>query len=246
MKIGIQLYSVLSDFKKDNISTLETIADMGYQGIEFAFTFGNLPPEELADLLTKTKMETVGFYSLTLEEVLNPSNEIYIYSKKLINPYIIVGSSSLLKDWSLTIEKTKEAGVIVQNAGMKLLYHNHTEEIMPLKEGGKPALSILAEKTDPEKVMLELDTHFLSKAGENPIEWLDKYKGRVPLLHLKDIKADGSVAEVGEGVLDISAICKKAKEVGVKWLVVEFHEITERTPFESALLSIRNLRKLNV
>jgi sugar phosphate isomerase/epimerase len=241
MKIGIQLYSVSGDFKKDNRAVIEALAGMGYRGLEFAFTFGSLSPTELADLLKTNGMETVGFYSANLENVLDRSDDIYRYSEWLKNPYVTVGSPGLLKDWDSAIAKIGEAGIAVRKSGMRLLYHNHMEEINPL--GKKPALSILAERTDPGLVMLELDTHFIAKAGENPLEWLEKYRGRVPVLHVKDIKNDGSVAEAGEGILDMHEICRKAWETGVEWLIVEFHLIDERTPMESAMLCFKNLSR---
>jgi len=244
MNICIQLYSVSEDFKKNNAATVQALAGMGYRGIEFAFTFGCMSPGELVSLLKNANMKAVGIYSAGLDNLLNSSDDIYRYSGYLKNPYVTVGSPELLEDWDSAIEKVKEAGIVARKAGMTLLYHNHREEIELL--GNKPALSVLADRTEPEIIKIELDTHFIAKAGSNPVEWLENYKGRVPVLHLKDIKKDGSVTETGEGILDIPAVCRKAREIGVKWLVVEFHEIGERTPMESARLCIENLRRLKI
>jgi hypothetical protein len=68
----------------------------------------------------------------------------------------------------------------------------------------------------------------------------------VPCIHLKDMKKDGSPAEAGEGILDIPIICRKAYETGVKWLIIEFHNIKERTSMESALLCMENLRGFGI
>jgi len=239
MKIGIQLYSVSEDFKKDNIGTIKALAEMGYQGIEFAFTFGILPPQKLDDLLKNNNVKAVGIYSASVDSLLNPDDDIYRYSKYLGNPYITVGNPGLLKDWDAAISKIEKAGTAARKAGMTLLYHNHTEEIELL--GDKPALSILAERTDPVLIKLELDTHFIAKAGGNPLKWLETHKQRVPLLHIKDITGEGFIAEVGEGILDMPEICRKAGETGVEWLIVEFHLIDERPPMESAMLCIKNL-----
>lgn len=241
MNTGIQLYSVSGEFKRDPAAALKSLANMGYGGIEFAFTFGSMSPGELASFLEGIKMEAVGVYSSRVENLLNPDDDIYLYGKHLKIPYITVGNEFLVEDWTAAVTKVREAASVAEKEGFKLLYHNHTAEIKPIE--GRPALSILADRTDANLVGLELDTHFIANAGEDPLEWLENYRGRVPLLHVKDIKKDGSVAEVGEGVLDMPAICRKARETGVKWLIVEFHQINERSPMESARICMENLRR---
>ena len=47
MNLGIQLYSVLDEFKQDECRTMEILSAMGYQGVEFAFSFGAQPPNQL-------------------------------------------------------------------------------------------------------------------------------------------------------------------------------------------------------
>ena len=80
MNIGIQLYSVSEDFKKNNAATVQALAGMGYRGIEFAFTFGCMSPGELVSLLKNANMKAVGIYSAGLDNLLNSSDDIYRYS----------------------------------------------------------------------------------------------------------------------------------------------------------------------
>jgi sugar phosphate isomerase/epimerase len=84
----------------------------------------------------------------------------------------------------------------------------------------------------------------LQAAGANPATWLRKLKGRVPLMHLKDMTiVDGRAVqtEVGNGNLDWAEI--PPCEAGTEWLIVEQDE-TERDSLESLAISFRNRAEL--
>lgn len=93
----------------------------------------------------------------------------------------------------------------------------------------------------------ELDTYWVKHGGEEPVDYIRKYKGRVPLLHLKDMAddADRSFAEIGEGILDIPAICAAAEDAGTQWLIVE-QDVCKKSPIESVKLSLENLKKMGM
>ena len=244
MKIGIQLYSVLNEFKNDERRTLEALAGMGYQGIEFAFSFGAQPPACLKDDLQRLNLCPVSFYSsFPLEEMMKPDHELYKRAEDLKMKYITVGSGSYVKaDWQGAIKKVAEVARVARKHGLTLNYHNHTEELELI--GGKHALALLTEQTDPELVKIELDTHFAMKAGENPLEWIERFANRMPLLHIKDIKlSEKKVIEIGDGDLDIENVWKMAERIGVQWAIVEFHNIAGHAPLDSAQRCISNLKK---
>lgn len=243
MKIGIQLYSVLNEFKHDPSGVLAALAGMGYQGIEFAFSFGDLTPERLRDELHAIKLFPVSFYSsYPLEAISDPGHELYRRAVDLGMKHITVGSGSYVgAGWEETIEKISTAARLAREHGLTLNYHNHTEEFRLV--GEKPALQILAERTDPGLVKIELDTHFALKAGQDPLEWMARFAGRMPLLHIKDIsQADKAVIEVGAGALNLDGVWRKAAVCGVEWAIVEFHGIAGRAPLESARICLDNLK----
>ena len=96
--------------------------------------------------------------------------------------------------------------------------------------------------TDPMLVKLELDTYWALIAGHDPVAGLQKFKGRVPLVHLKDRDtADGSFAELGTGDLPLDALIAAAPEVGVEWLIVE-QDKCKRPPLESVKISYDHLK----
>src|SRR5438552_528648 len=102
------------------------------------------------------------------------------------------------------------------------------------------------ESAPGDTLRAELDTYWLQAAGASPATWLRKLKGRVPLVHLKDMTVvDGRAAqtEVGNGNLDWPEILSACREAGAEWLIVEQDE-TERDPIESLTVSYRNLADL--
>jgi sugar phosphate isomerase/epimerase len=239
MRIGIQLYSIPEDYNRDYLSTLKSLASMGYEGVEFAFSFGKADPEKLADCLEDEGLKAVGIYSDGINRLFDGSDDIYVRKGRLGYRYVTVGTPDMIKEWDSAIKTIERAGEEARRAGMTLLYHNHAPEVGPTNI--VTPMSMLSERTDRDLVRFELDTHFISKAGGDPVEWLEKSRGRVPLLHCKDINRDGSVAEAGEGILDMDAICRKAGETGVEWLIVEFSDIRTRKPMESARICIENI-----
>lgn len=142
-----------------------------------------------------------------------------------------------------------------RGSGIRLQYHNHSQEFRNFpEENGKSGLQILIENTDPELICFELDVFWASAAGCDPAEWIRKLKGRIPVVHYKDMAIDcasevtglGDVprmfAEIGQGNLNWVAITEACREAGVEWYSIE-QDQTKRPVFESLKLSIDYMRK---
>ena len=130
--------------------------------------------------------------------------------------------------------------------GLTFSYHNHSFEFE--RFGDKVGLEILRTESDPRHFNLEIDTYWVQHGGGDPADWIRKCKGRIPLLHLKDMALkDGRqiMAEVGEGNLNWPAILQAAEESGVEWYLVE-QDTCRRDPFESLAMSLRNLRAMGI
>ena len=127
---------------------------------------------------------------------------------------------------------------------LRLAYHNHNFELE--RWDGKTGLEILFESAPRDVLDAELDTYWLQAAGANPSAWLRKLAGRVPLVHLKDMRVvDGRATqtEVGEGSLDWRGILSACREAGTEWLVVEQDEPVGDA-LESLAVGYRNLERL--
>jgi sugar phosphate isomerase/epimerase len=136
--------------------------------------------------------------------------------------------------------------------GLGFCYHNHAFEFEPME--GATGFQVMMDRLDKKLCGFELDCFWVSVAGHDPAELLQKLKGRVPLLHLKD-KAQGTPVmykesvdhgafkEVGHGVLDWPAILRAAASAGVQHYFVE-QDQTPGDPVESLRQSFGYLSKL--
>ncbi|MCD4699463.1 MAG: sugar phosphate isomerase/epimerase, partial [Phycisphaerae bacterium] len=104
--------------------------------------------------------------------------------------------------------------------------------------------------TDPENLKAEIDTYWVQAGGGDPAEWIRKYAGRLPVLHVKDMIISADVkqrfAEIGEGNLNWHAILTAAKDAGVEWYCVEEDDCYERDPFDALKISLDNLREMGL
>jgi len=239
--VGIQLYTVRGDLQEDFTGTLRALADMGYDGVEFAWTYGGMSPAELAEFLQEVGLRACGLHA-PKDQVDVADGDAYLYAKGVGCPFI---STSLLndvaEDWPAAIALVQRAGAVAAQHGMQFSYHNHAQEFETID--GQYALDMLYAQTDPNQVMAELDTHWIARGGEDPAAYIRKYAGRVPQLHLKDIGPNNEFVEIGEGVLDLEGVLAAAADAGSKWIIYE-QDRCDRPALESARISITNLRKV--
>jgi len=138
--------------------------------------------------------------------------------------------------------------------GLRVGYHNHSHELAPFETD--PAkispdacpLNYLIEHLD-DSVWFEIDTYWIAHGGGDPAAWLRKAgesaPGRVDAIHVKDMTItpdrEQKMCEVGAGHLNWPAILRAAKDVGVKWYLIE-RDHGDLDPFESLKISLDNLR----
>ena len=141
-----------------------------------------------------------------------------------------------LDDWKRVAGKFNRAGRAAREAGLTFAYHNHEFEFKALGQGPIPFDLLLAE-TDPELVKIEMDLYWITLGGEEPFRYFQKYPGRFPMVHVKDLKKGGErpqMVDVGQGDIDFKAIFARREAAGIRHFFVEHDE-----PAES-LVSIEN------
>jgi sugar phosphate isomerase/epimerase len=88
-----------------------------------------------------------------------------------------------------------------------------------------------------------LDIAWAIKGGQDPLKLFERYPGRFPLWHVKDLdSAHTTVLPLGDGVLDYHTLFQHAKAAGLKYYFLE-HEVT-KDPFASVNTSIAGLKKI--
>lgn len=246
MKVAIQLFTLREKCQEDFVGTLKKVTELGYHGVEFAGNWGGLEANKLKAILDDLGLQASGSH-VPLHMLENELESVIQYQKAINSEHIICpilpeDRRGGVEEYSNFAKKLNELGQKCAENGIQFSYHNHAFELEDLN--GKKPLNILLDESDPELVKAELDIYWLTKAGENSVEWLNKYRGRTPLLHLKDMTTDGRqfFAELGTGGVDVQSAIKAGKEVGVDWFVIE-QDRTERDPFESAQISMDYLKR---
>ena len=244
LPIALQMYTVRDDADRDYAGVVRQVAAIGYAGVELAGR-GSLSVRELRDLLAETGLRVCGSHT-GIDQLENNLAQTVAENLELGNPRIVIPYLSDdrrqgVDGYKKTAETLNSLGDTLRAQGLTLAYHNHAFEFEPL-EGGQIGMDILLDNTDPQLVKAEVDTYWVLVGGQDPVAFIQKHKGRVPLLHLKDRDTtDGSFAEVGTGDLPLDALIAAAPEVGAEWLIVE-QDVCKRPPLESIKISYDNLK----
>lgn len=238
VSIGIQLYTVRDACQKDFKGTLKTLADLGYQGVEFAWNYGGMSPREMAKYLQTVGLQCSGMHT-SLEEILNPRSDSYNYARALNTSFLTTSlAGEVKKDWTGTVDRMVQAAAVAYSQGFLFTYHNHAEELAEVNG----AIALDQAMARPSLLQFELDTFWVKKGGQDPVSYIRKFAGRAPQVHIKDMdKTDGTFTEVGYGSLDLPAILAAVETSGARWLIVE-QDTCKRPALESAKMSIDTLK----
>lgn len=245
--IAIQLYTLREEMNRDFVGTLRKVAELGYEGVEFA-GYGDLDPYELKQLLLELNLKPVGSH-VSVDRLSNHLEEEVEYNRILgtqyvVCPYLIESQRNEEFVKTELIDLLAVSSQVCANAGIGFAYHNHDFEFR-IQIENQLLLDAIFSQTPVETVQVELDVCWVQYGGYSPLEYIHKYQNRLPLLHLKDMKIgpDGRIetVELGEGVVDLPSVIQASEAAGVKWLVVE-QDDCKRLPLESIQMSMNWLK----
>ncbi|WP_058301584.1 sugar phosphate isomerase/epimerase family protein [Gorillibacterium timonense] len=241
--VGLQMYTLRDMTEKDFIGTLRKVADLGYKAVEFAGYFGT-PAKELRALLDELGLKAPSAHiGLSFEEPdkisANLAKEI-AYAKELGMEYIITPWAPLpeqptMEDVKKLASILESAGRQVVEAGLKYGYHNHEFEFKLVE--GKPVMDHLLELVPAEYLVAEFDLGWVHMGGQVPVDYVNRYAGRVPLAHFKDFGEGTRDTEVGTGVVDLKSVLGVAEQAGIRYFIVEQEEFSNSS-LESAKLCL--------
>lgn len=228
-KIALQLWSVKEACEDDFFGTLEKVAEMGYDGVEFAGYYGK-SASEIKTKLAELGLEVAGSH-ISKEMLEAELEDVIVFERELGNKFIICPYADFetKQEWLSFAEKLREITKTIQQAGMQFGYHNHAHELEKVDD------TIILENLlgNVPEMIAELDTYWIEYAGVGVIPFIEKYRNRVPLVHIKDkSKTSKESTIIGEGILDISGYVKTAIASGTKWLIIE-QEAFEEDPLTS-------------
>jgi sugar phosphate isomerase/epimerase len=242
--IGLQLYSVRQDCEKDLPGVISKVAKMGYRGVEFAGYYGR-DAKTLRKLLDDHGLKCCGTH-IGLETLqggqLAPTIE---FNKTLGNPYLIVPglakkhTESRLA-WQKTADLFNDLADQVKPHGMRVGYHNHTEEFHALD--GELPWDTFFGRTKKE-VIMQFDTGNAMQGGGDATVFLKRYPGRAATVHLKSFSKAKPNALMGDDELPWPRIFELCETIAsTEWYIIEY-ESDAYPPLISVEKSLEVMRK---
>jgi sugar phosphate isomerase/epimerase len=246
--IGLELYSVRDELKKDQIATLQAVAKMGYQCVEFYAPYYDWSADDAKQVRKQLNDLGVSCYSThnSLQSFTPEGLEKAIELNKILGSHYIVlahpGKISTLDEWKHIVDVLNKANHQMSGDGLHAGYHNHDLEWKPV-DGQKP-IELIAANTD-KSIMLQLDVGTCLETGNDPVAWIEQNPGRIRSLHLKDWSPDkGYRVLFGEGSAPWKKIFAAAESTGgVEYYLIE-QEGSDYPELEAAdrcLVAYRNL-----
>jgi sugar phosphate isomerase/epimerase len=125
-------------------------------------------------------------------------------------------------------DRGRELGILARrfrSQGVRLGYHNHDWEFRTLPDGSLPIEHLFANSGD--SLFFELDIAWVVRGGADVSEWLERLKGKLLAVHVKDLAPhgentdEGGWADVGAGTIDWPRYWQESLAAGAKNMVVE-------------------------
>jgi sugar phosphate isomerase/epimerase len=255
--LGVQLYSVRDDMKKDPAGTLKQVANMGYKYVEHANYvnrkfYGWTPAEfrkRLDDLgllmpsghtvmrqqhWDKAKKDFTDEWKYTVEDA------AVVGQKYVISPWLDEELRKTYDDFIAYMDVFNKSGELCKKSGMKFGYHNHDFEFS-VKLNGQKLFDLMLQHTDPSLVAQQLDIGNMYHAGGIALDIVKQYPGRFELMHVKDeIKsAKGEMGGeyestvLGKGVIPVKEVIDLGKKLGgTTHFIIEQESYQGKTPLE--------------
>jgi sugar phosphate isomerase/epimerase len=249
--IGLELYSVRDELARDLPNTLKTVAQIGYQVVEFYSPYFKWTPVyakevrmQMDDLGLRCYSTHNGFESFTPADNFSHAIEL---NQILGARYVVLasapGSAKGLDGWKELCEKLTAAVEQLKPHGLTAGYHNHQAEWAKL-ENGQTILEVIASNT-PREFMLQLDVGTCEESGADPVAWIKANPGRIKTMHLKDWAPDqGYKVLFGEGKTPWKELVAAAKSVGgAEFLLIE-QEGSRYSEFETAKRCLQNWKTM--
>lgn len=247
-QVAAQLYT-LRDFLKtpDEIAaSLKKVREIGYTAVQVS-GMGPIPEADLLTILDGEGLTLCATHEPSVT-ILNEPEKAVERLKKLncrytAYPYPVDIKFDEPASFDSLIERLNRAGKLFAENDLVLTYHNHNHEFV--KIGGKRALDLIYERTNPKWVQAELDTYWVHLGGCECSGYCRSLKGRLPLLHLKDYQTTPGLtphfAEIGNGNLPFKEIIAAAEESGCQWFIVE-QDTCPGDPFDSLRQSFNYIK----
>lgn len=255
--VGLQLYSVRDDMKKDPLGTLQQLAKMGYKNVEHANyidrKFYGYPAAEFKKVLDGLGLRMhSGHTVMRAKHWDDAGNDFTDEWKYTVEDAAVVGQEYVISPWldeSLRqdydgllkfLELFNKCGELCKKSNMKFGYHNHNFEFRYSLNNEK-IYDIILQHTDPNLVAQQLDVGNMYGGGGRALDVIKKYPGRFELMHVKDEirSAKGEMEDpyestvLGKGIIDTKKVVDRGLDSGgTTQFIIEQESYQRKTPLE--------------
>lgn len=233
-RVGIQLYTIRETVEADPRAAMQAVKDAGYSEVEFGGGgYFERDPMALRDLLDQTGLTAPSMHVGPLE-LSERMDEVVAMAKAIGAKYVVLAwvppQMRVSKEsWQQVANLCTQSAQTLAEHDIAFAYHNHDFEFIQLASG-QTAYQVLTEGTDPNLVKLEVDMFWADKAGQDLIEMIDTYAGRIHLCHVKDRNEYGMMCLPGEGGIDFQSVFLQARKAGLQHFFVENDDLKKVDP----------------
>ena len=250
--LGIEAYTFRVGFSKDPVSTLDTIQVLGFTEME-----GNSAGRgaDSFRLLCQARGINLISYGAGYEQLVKSPDSVAAQAKALGAKFVMcawIPHSSLfnIDNAKKAVEDFNRVGKILKDKGLVFCYHAHGYEFQSYENG--TLLDYIINNTNPKWVSFEMDIFWIRFGGGDPVALLRLYGNRWKLMHLKDLRKGAKTnasglstpdndVPLGTGELDIPAILKEAKKIGIKHYFIEDESNQESIHVRQSIQYLKSL-----
>jgi sugar phosphate isomerase/epimerase len=250
--VGLELYSVREELKKDLTGTVTAVAKLGYQVVEFYspyFRWTDAQAKDIRKLMNDLGVRCLSTHNdatcFTAENLSRAIELNQMMGSKLIVMAHPGKVPTTLDGWKGVADRLNEAAAKLKPLGLRAGYHNHEPEFKQIE--GKRPIEVLAANTTKD-VVLQLDVGTCLEVGSDPVAWIDKNPGRIVSMHCKDWSPDagkGYKVLFGEGVAPWKKIFAAAESTGgIEFYLIE-QEGSAYPPLETVDRCLKAFRQVH-
>ncbi len=252
--IGLQLYSVRDDMKKDPLGTLKQVAQMGYKHVEHANyvnrKFYGYTAKEFRKILDDLGLKMPSGHTVMGKNHWDDTKKdfsdewkylvedaAYMGQKYVISPWMDENMRKTYDDMVRYLDVFNLCGDLCKKSGMKFGYHNHWAEFTE-KLNGMKLFDIMMQKLDVNKVVMQLDIGNMYIGGAKALDVIGQYPGKFELIHVKDEIGNNTPekfesAILGKGIIPVKEvldICRKTG--GTQVYIIEQEAYQGKAPLD--------------
>ena len=243
LRVGLQLWTIREECDRDLERALRTVGAQGYEGVELFQLHGH-DVGQVRAWLDSANLVAAGRHVRV--------EGIEAELPQLAGELRVLGTDRAAIAWidpeeldhpNEVVERFADAARVARDLDVRLGFHNHWAEPVPL-DGG-PSFLYLLRRLPSDLLWLELDLGWVWQSGADPVAELEKTAGRCPLVHVKDYASRESRDDVpvGEGVVGYDRVLPAALAAGAEWLIVEEDDAGD-DPFAATQRSVDAVRRI--